>query len=43
MLELMTEGRARLDQRLAALGPDVLGSEFEFDRAGGGEPDDLLV
>jgi endonuclease-8 len=31
-LELMTAGRARLDQRLAALGPDVLAPEFDRDR-----------
>ena len=31
-LELMTAGRARLDQRLAALGPDVLAPEFDHDR-----------
>lgn len=29
VLELMTEGRARFDQRLAALGPDVLAGEFD--------------
>jgi endonuclease-8 len=29
VLELMTEGRARFDQRLAALGPDVLGEELD--------------
>jgi endonuclease-8 len=28
-LELMTEGRTRFDQRLAALGPDVLAPEFD--------------
>jgi len=28
-LELITEGRARFDQRLAALGPDVLAPEFD--------------
>jgi endonuclease-8 len=28
VLELMTEGRTRFDQRLAALGPDVLAPEF---------------
>jgi endonuclease-8 len=28
LLELMTEGRSRIDQRLAALGPDVLAEEF---------------
>src|ERR1700733_13198604 len=32
LLELMTEARARFDQRLAALGPDVLAPEFEFAR-----------
>lgn len=31
-LELMTEGRTRFDQRLAALGPDVLAPEFDFGR-----------
>jgi endonuclease-8 len=31
VLELITEGRTRFDQRLAALGPDVL-SQHEFDR-----------
>ena len=31
-LELMTEGRTRFDQRLAALGPDVLAERFEADR-----------
>jgi endonuclease VIII len=30
VLELMTEARARSDQRLAALGPDVLADEFDF-------------
>ena len=29
LLELMTEGRTRFDQRLAALGPDVLALEFD--------------
>ncbi len=29
VLELITEGRARFDQRLAALGPDVLAAEFD--------------
>ena len=29
VLELMTEGRVRFDQRLAALGPDVLAEEFD--------------
>jgi endonuclease VIII len=28
VLELMTEGRSRFDQRLSALGPDVLAQEF---------------
>jgi endonuclease-8 len=32
LLELMTEGRTRFDQRLAALGPDVLAAEFDQDR-----------
>jgi endonuclease-8 len=31
-LELMTEGRTRFDQRLAALGPDVLAPEFDRKR-----------
>jgi endonuclease-8 len=29
VLELMTDGRTRLDGRLAALGPDVLGADFD--------------
>ncbi len=29
LLELITEGRRRFDQRLAALGPDVLAVEFD--------------
>src|SRR3954447_23999213 len=29
VLELMTEGRARFDQRLAGLGPDILAEEFD--------------
>jgi endonuclease VIII len=32
LLELMTDGRTRFDQRLAALGPDVLADEFDRDR-----------
>jgi endonuclease-8 len=32
LLELMTEGRSRFDQRLAGLGPDVLAAEFDYDR-----------
>ena len=32
LLELITEGRTRFDQRLAALGPDVLAGEFDFPR-----------
>jgi endonuclease-8 len=32
VLELMTAGRARFDQQLAALGPDVLAEEFDRDR-----------
>ena len=32
LLELMTEGRTRFDQRLAALGPDVLAPEFDVER-----------
>jgi len=31
-LELMTSGRVRFDQRLAALGPDVLAVEFDRER-----------
>lgn len=31
-LELLTEGRVRFDQRLAALGPDVLASTFDAER-----------
>jgi endonuclease-8 len=32
VLELMTEGRVRFDQRLSALGPDVLAAIFDADR-----------
>jgi endonuclease-8 len=32
LLELLTEGRTRFDQRLAALGPDVLAPEFDRER-----------
>ncbi|MGI8712480.1 MAG: Fpg/Nei family DNA glycosylase [Solirubrobacteraceae bacterium] len=32
VLELLTESRTRFDHRLAALGPDVLAPEFDFDR-----------
>lgn len=32
LLELITEGRSRFDQRLAALGPDVLAETFDSDR-----------
>jgi endonuclease VIII len=32
LLQLMTEGRTRFDQRLAALGPDVLTAEFDHER-----------
>ena len=32
VLELLSEGRARSDQRLAGLGPDVLAGEFEATR-----------
>jgi endonuclease-8 len=32
LLELMTESRARFDQRLAALGPDVLAAQFDAER-----------
>jgi endonuclease-8 len=32
LLELITEGRTRFDQRLAALGPDVLAAEFDRGR-----------
>jgi endonuclease-8 len=31
-LELLTEGRVRFDQRLSALGPDVLASQFDSER-----------
>jgi endonuclease-8 len=31
LLELITEGRRRFDQRLAALGPDVLAERFDFE------------
>lgn len=31
-LELLTDGRARFDQRLAALGPDVLAEDFDRER-----------
>jgi endonuclease-8 len=32
LLELITEGRTRFDQRLAALGPDILAAEFDTDK-----------
>lgn len=32
VLELMTDGRTRFDQRLAALGPDVLAGELDTER-----------
>jgi endonuclease-8 len=32
VLELLTEGRTRFDQRLAALGPDVLAPDFDAER-----------
>lgn len=32
LLELLTEGRTRFDQRLASLGPDVLAAEFDGQR-----------
>ncbi len=32
VLELLTAGRARFDQRLAGLGPDVLAAEFDAER-----------
>jgi endonuclease-8 len=32
LLELLTESRARLDRRLAELGPDVLADEFDYAR-----------
>ncbi len=32
VLELLTDSRTRFDRRLAALGPDVLAPEFDFDR-----------
>jgi endonuclease-8 len=33
VLELMTEGRTRFDQRLAGLGPDILAETFDLARA----------
>src|SRR5213080_390141 len=33
VLELMTDGRTRFDQRLAGLGPDILGERFDHTRA----------
>jgi endonuclease-8 len=32
VLELLTESRTRFDQRLAALGPDILAAEFDYER-----------
>ena len=32
LLELLTESRARLDRRIAELGPDVLADEFDYAR-----------
>jgi endonuclease-8 len=32
VLELMTDSRTRLDQRLAGLGPDILAPEFDYQR-----------
>jgi endonuclease-8 len=32
LLELLTDGRVRFDQRLSALGPDVLAAEFDAER-----------
>jgi endonuclease-8 len=32
VLELMTDGRTRLDQRLAGLGPDIVAANFDVDR-----------
>jgi endonuclease VIII len=32
VLELLTDRRARFDQRLAALGPDILAESFDYDR-----------
>ncbi|MGH2908744.1 MAG: DNA-formamidopyrimidine glycosylase family protein, partial [Solirubrobacteraceae bacterium] len=32
VLELLTDSRTRFDQRLAALGPDVLAAEFDYPR-----------
>jgi len=32
VLELMTESRTRFDRRLAALGPDILAPEFDYER-----------
>src|SRR5215208_1717921 len=31
VLELMTASRARFDQRIAALGPDIVGDDFDMD------------
>lgn len=32
VLELMTEGRTRFDQRIAALGPDIIGDDWDEER-----------
>jgi len=32
VLELMTDARVRFDQRIAALGPDILAPEFDYER-----------
>jgi endonuclease VIII len=32
VLELMTDSRTRIDQRIAGLGPDILAPEFDYDR-----------
>ena len=32
VLELMTDGRARVDQRIAGLGPDIVAADFDEDR-----------
>ena len=32
VLELMTDSRTRLDQRIAGLGPDILAPEFDYER-----------
>ncbi len=32
VLELMTDSRTRIDQRIAGLGPDILAEEFDYER-----------